>query len=168
MKYVSLALLMTFAFPLALSAEVSSRVETSIVTSSSASSFVESRVETSGNAEVRIYTVINGEVVEDVFLEGEDVVFDSKHEVAEKSEPADSEAATIPIEIDKTSVSEQELSAEVQESINADSFIQYLSTRDFFLKSWGTDYFAKENNNEKTTWSASLFSAFNRFLTHFF
>jgi hypothetical protein len=165
MKLTQVAILIVFALPVTLSAESYSRVETSIFTSSGESSSVESRVQTSGDAEVRIYTVINGEVIEDIHLQGEGVVRSVDSEDIETNP-----LSNLPIipKAPESSSSMVESRVEVLENQTSDSFIEYLRKRDFFLRSSEIEFSPTETNNEKMTWSASFISALNQFFTHFF
>ena len=152
------------ALPLTLSAEGGSYSETSVFTSSSTNGSVESFVETSGNADVRIRTVINGEVVEDIHLEGEDILFDSEHEVI-TTEPLSSEPTTTSLY--KTVVFEVESGPEEIEQQIPDSFTERMSNRNFFFSFFRTNTLLETSESEKT-WSASLISAINQFFAHLF
>jgi len=164
MKAILVTILIVCAFPLTLSAESGSYSETSVFTSSSTNGSVESFVETSGNAEVRIRSVINGEIVEDIHLEGENVLSDSEHEVI-KTEPLSSEPTTTLVH--KTIVSEVELGPEAIEQQSPDSFIKRMSNRNFFFSFFRTDTLLETSEDEKT-WSASFISAINQFFAHLF
>jgi len=81
--FLTSALLSSLLVPFAVLAQSSSVVEvTTNINASSSESFTQSRVETQGDAEVHIRTTVNDRVVEDVFIEGNNVVYDRTNVIA--------------------------------------------------------------------------------------
>jgi len=103
--FLTSAILSFLLVPFAALAQSSSVVEViTNIHSSSSESFTQTSVETHGDAEVHIRTTVNGRIIEDVFIEGDNAVYDRTNVIApaivetgaEDSAPAQSGEERLP------------------------------------------------------------------------
>lgn len=169
MKYVLIQaiclLVLPFAFVRAEST-ADSYVKTHVFSSSNSGGYVESHVETSGNSEVRVQTVINGEVVEDIHLENE--------EAEQVSETFREELPLLPeslqFEFKRVDVTPEghDIEVDIEEESVFSLFEQLRIPEDFSLEPIRTTIFSLKNDKEPGNWSASIFEAINGFIIKFF
>jgi len=163
MKYVLAGTFILFALPLTFAeAQKSSHAETHIYTNSNSSGVVESRIETSGDAEVHVRTVINGEVVEDTHVKGDAVVSNGKKvEDTPTTKPEAKAEGESPEKASKDSSPESE-------SLSERALFEELHIPDFLTASAEDSLSSLEESVKPRVWIKAFFTSIHTFIKKFF